>query len=56
VSPRSALIISDEALSSETGKDTDFVIVLSDEPQGSLKIRRSARAPAGRPPFWGSTW
>ncbi len=56
VSPRSALIISDEALSSETGKDTDFVIVLSDEPQGSLKIRRSARAPAGRPPLWGSTW
>ena len=39
-SPRSSLIISDEALSSETGNGTDFVVVLSGEPQGSLKIRR----------------
>jgi hypothetical protein len=37
---RSSLIISDEALSSETGNETDFVVVLSDEPQGSIKIRR----------------
>jgi hypothetical protein len=40
VSPRSSLIISDEALSSETGKDTDFVILLSGEPQGGIKFRR----------------
>jgi L,D-transpeptidase catalytic domain len=40
VSPRSSLIISDEALSSETGKDTDFVIVLSGEAQGGIKFRR----------------
>ena len=40
VSPRSSLIISDEALSSETGEDTDFVVVMSDEPQGGLKHRR----------------
>jgi hypothetical protein len=40
VSPRSSLIISDEALSSETGKDTEFVVVMSDEPQGGLKHRR----------------
>jgi hypothetical protein len=40
MSPRSSLIISDEALSVETGKDTDFVIVLSDEPQGGIKSRR----------------
>jgi len=40
VSPRSSLIISDEALSSETGKDTDFVVVMSDEPQGGLKHRQ----------------
>ena len=39
-SARSSLIISDEALSSETGKDTDFVVLLSGEPQGSLKSRR----------------
>jgi hypothetical protein len=40
ISPRSSLIISDEALSPETGKGTDFVIVLSREPQGGIKIRR----------------
>jgi hypothetical protein len=44
VSPRSSLIISDEALGSETGKDTDFVVVLSGEPQGSIQSRR--RSPA----------
>jgi hypothetical protein len=40
VSPRSSLIISDEALSSETSKDTEFVVVMSDQPQGGLKHRR----------------
>jgi hypothetical protein len=40
VSPRSALIISDEALSPETGNGTEFVVVLSGEPQGGLKNRR----------------
>ena len=39
-SPRSSLIISDEALSSETGNDTEFIVVLSGEPQGSIKVRR----------------
>ena len=42
VSPRSSLIISDEALGSETGKDTEFVVPLSGEPQGGLKDRRPA--------------
>jgi L,D-transpeptidase catalytic domain len=58
-SPRSSLIISDEALSSETGNGTDFVVILSDEPQGSMKIRR--RGPGtevarqrDRPPYWRS--
>src|SRR5215211_6242125 len=36
-SPRSSLIISDEALSSETGNGTDFVVLLSSEPQGGIK-------------------
>jgi hypothetical protein len=45
-SPRSSLIISDEGLSSETGKGTDFIVLLSGEPQGSLKMRR--RAPPWR--------
>jgi hypothetical protein len=40
VSPRSSLIISDEALSSETGNGTEFVVPLSSEPQGGLKNRR----------------
>jgi hypothetical protein len=40
MSPRSSLIISDEALSPETGKGTDFVIVLNGEPQGGIKFRR----------------
>jgi hypothetical protein len=43
-SPRSSLIISDEALSSETGKGTEFVIVMSDEPQGGIKFRRRGSA------------
>jgi hypothetical protein len=38
-SPRSSLIISDEALSSETGKGTEFVVIMSDEPQGGIKFR-----------------
>jgi hypothetical protein len=64
VSPRSALIISDEALSSETGNGTDFVVSLSGEPQGGLKRRRPSpqqfevrydrpRAPYWRSPFAG---
>ncbi len=59
VSPRSSLIISDEALSSETGKGTDFVVLLSGEPQGGIKIRRRSppaeslyARPRGRLPSW----
>jgi hypothetical protein len=40
MAPRSSLIVTDEALSSETGKGTDFVVLLSGEPQGVIKIRR----------------
>jgi hypothetical protein len=49
-SPRSSLIISDEALSSETGNGTDFVVLLSGEPQGALKIRRRGPEPYLRYP------
>ena len=45
VAPRSSLIITDEALSSETGKGTDFVVVLSGEPQGGIKIRQRTPGP-----------
>ena len=40
IAPRSSLIVTDEALSSETGKGTDFVVLLSGEPQGGIKMRR----------------
>jgi hypothetical protein len=39
-SPRSSLIVSDEALSAEIGKGTDFVVLSSGEPQGGIKTRR----------------
>jgi hypothetical protein len=38
---RSSLIISDEPLSAETGQDTEFVVVLSDEPQGGVKSHKT---------------
>ena len=41
VSPGSSLIISDEAMSSkETGEATDFVVLMSGEPQGGTARRR----------------
>jgi len=66
VLPGSSLIISDEGLSIETGKDTDFVVVMSGEPQGALKVRQ--RQPPvfnnwggpyggwGNSPFRGGYW
>ena len=58
VLPGSSLIISDEGASIETGKDTDFVVLMSGEPQGGIKARR--REPRfrnddffGGPPFGG---
>jgi hypothetical protein len=44
--PGSSVIISDEGLSIETGKDTDFVVVMSGEPQGALKIRQRQPMPS----------
>src|SRR5712672_128360 len=60
ITPRSSLIVTDEALSPETGKGTEFVVLLSGEPQGGIKNRQ--RRPAAefryaRPrslPFWRS--
>ena len=57
VSPRSSLIISDEALSSETGEGTDFVVLMSGEPQGGLTHRRRERqieVRYDRLPYWRS--
>ena len=60
IAPRSSLIVTDEGVSSETGKGTEFVVLLSGEPQGGIKKRR--RSPGSefryaRPrsqPFWHS--
>jgi L,D-transpeptidase catalytic domain len=46
--PRSSLIITDEALSTETGKGTEFVVLLSGEPQGGIKFRRPVQQPTSR--------
>jgi hypothetical protein len=55
VLPGSSLIVSDEGPSIETGKDTDFVVLMSGEPQGGIKARR--REPRRNdffgPPFGG---
>jgi L,D-transpeptidase catalytic domain len=40
ISPGSVLIVSDEPMSSETGKGTDFVVLMSGEPLGGIKIRQ----------------
>ena len=40
VTPSSSLIISDEEISRETGSGTDFIVVMSTDPQGGITIRR----------------
>jgi hypothetical protein len=67
VSPGSSVIISDEPISKETGKGTDFIVLMSGEPQGGIKIRRRPqpwggddeygyrRSPYGRSPYWGGS-
>ena len=65
---RASLIVTDEAPSSETGKGTDFVVLLSGGPQEGIKFRRCSpgtefgyarsrdRVPYWRSPFMGSFW
>ncbi len=48
VLPGSSLIISDEGLSIETGKDTDFVVIMSRDPQGGIAIRHHDMARRNR--------
>jgi hypothetical protein len=61
MAPRSSLIITDEGLSSETGNGTDFVVLLSGEPQGGIKFRGHGPGtelgyarPRDRLPYWRS--
>jgi hypothetical protein len=44
--PGSSLIISDEGPSNETGKDTDFIVFMSGEPQGGRTSRSALIAQA----------
>jgi L,D-transpeptidase catalytic domain len=48
VLPGSSLIVSDEGPSIETGKDTDFIVVMSGDPQGGLSIRNHQTASRNR--------
>jgi hypothetical protein len=65
IAPGSALIVSDEGLSRETGQATEFIILMSTEPQGGVRLRRRPearyrylRSYSGSPFGWGgrSAW
>ena len=52
--PRSSIIVSDEPLSRETNYRTEFVAVLSNQPQGGFITRRpTADVPVASGNFWG---
>jgi hypothetical protein len=56
--PRSSITISDEPLNRETNYRTEFVVVLNNQPQGGLAMRRPAEVPVARSdtsndPFFG---
>ncbi len=50
--PRSSITISDEPLNRETNYRTEFVVVLNNQPQGGLAMRRPAEVPVAS----GDTW
>ena len=53
--PRSSIIVSDEPLSRETNYRTEFVVVLSNQPQGGFITRRpTVVSPAESSNSWGS--
>ena len=59
--PRSSIIISDEPLSSETNYRTEFVAVLSDQPQGGFLMRKptvevASASPGRNGNSWGNNW
>jgi hypothetical protein len=47
--PRSSIIVSDEPLSKETNYRTEFVAVLSNQPQGGFKTRKPTPPPVYKP-------
>jgi hypothetical protein len=53
--PRSSIIISDEPLSSETNYRTEFVAVLSNQPQGGFVTRKpTVNVPVASRSNWGN--
>ena len=60
ITPRTSLIVTDEPPSTEMGKGTEFVVLLSGEPQGGIKTRRRRGgggyhyARSRSQPFWHS--
>lgn len=56
VLPGSSLIISDEGPNLETGKDTDFVVVMSGEPQGGLAVRHVPKKERSDGYYSGNGW
>jgi hypothetical protein len=56
--PRSSIIVSDEPLSRETNYRTEFVAVLSNQPQGGFKTRKPTPSvsPWGAFPASGNQW
>jgi hypothetical protein len=59
VLPTASLIVSDEGPSREIGKDTDFILIMSSEPQGALKVRQREPRPKSYyedDDFWVSPW
>ncbi len=53
VLPGSSLIVSDEPAHKETGKQTDFVVLVSGEPQGGIKMRPKPRPEFYDDYYWG---
>ncbi len=56
VLPGSSLIVSDEPAHKETGKQTDFVVLISGEPQGGIKLRPKPRPEYYDDFYWGGGW
>jgi hypothetical protein len=53
--PRSSIVVSDEPLSSETNYRTEFVAVLSNQPQGGFITRKpSTDVPVASNGGWGN--
>jgi hypothetical protein len=52
--PRSSIVISDEPLSEETNYRTEFVAVLSDQPQGGFITRKPSEILAADDDGWGN--